>query len=327
MSGRPDEQVVAVVVAHGRAQSLDRLFATLRDQTRPPDGVVVVDSDAQPEVREVVERWRSADDRIEVRVLGRNGGSAGSFAAGLEAVLERPEATWIAAFDDDAIPAPDCLERLLDAAADLEGAGALGAVSMDEDREFAWPMFMLGTREPARSFAELEQAADGRPAVPVSELAWHALLLPVETVRRIGPPRAELFMWYEDVEYGLRLRRAGLTAYAVVRAHVQHPPPAKVIKAKVLGVPMDVPIVTPSKAYLMTRNALVVRHEYVGPRFWVVDLPLTVVRALIAIRALPGPTLTLLREALIRPMADAARGRLGPPPVSLMALDAATREP
>jgi hypothetical protein len=89
---------------------------------------------------------------------------------------------------------------------------------------------------------------------------------------------------------------------------------------------MDVPIVTPSKAYLMTRNALVVRHEYVGPRFWVIDLPLTLVRALIAIRALPGPRLALVREALLRPMADAARGRLGPPPASLTALDAAARK-
>lgn len=326
MSGPSYPQVIAVAVAHGRAESLDRVFCALRDQTRPPDGIVVVDSDAQPDVKEVLARWQAADDRMEITVLGRNGGSAGSFATGLEAVLAKPEATFIAAFDDDAIPAPDCLERLLEAAAELgDGVGAIGAVSMDEGGEFAWPMFLLDRREPVRNIAELEAAAGARRAVPVAELAWHALLLPVSTVRRVGLPRAELFMWYEDVEYGLRLRRAGLTAYAVVAAHVDHPPPARVVRATILGVPLDVPIVSPSKAYLMTRNALVVRHEYVGPKFWIVDVPLTVARALIAIRALPGPRLALLREALLRPIADAARGRMGPPPPPLVALDEATR--
>jgi rhamnopyranosyl-N-acetylglucosaminyl-diphospho-decaprenol beta-1,3/1,4-galactofuranosyltransferase len=317
--------VVAVAVAHGRAESLDRVFRALRDQTRPPDGIVVVDSDAQPDVKEVLARWQAEDERMEVTVLGRNGGSAGSFAAGLETVLAKPGATHIAAFDDDAIPAPDCLERLLEAAEDLDGeAGAIGAVSMEPGGEFAWPMFMLDRREPVRSIAELKAAAGDRRAVPVAELAWHALLLPVSTVRRVGPPRAELFMWYEDVEYGLRLRRAGLTAYAVVAAHVDHPPPKRVVRANILGVPLDVPIVSPSKAYLMTRNALVVRHEYVGPKFWVVDVPLTIVRALIAVRALPGSRLALLREVLLRPIADAARGRMGPPPPTLVALDEAT---
>jgi GT2 family glycosyltransferase len=327
VSDPSDRTVIAVAVAHGRAESLDRVFRALRDQTRPPDGIVVVDSDAQPDVKDVLARWQAEDDRMQVTVLGRNGGSAGSFAAGLEAVMAKPEATHIAAFDDDAIPAPDCLEKLLEAADELgdTGVGAIGAVSMEQSGEFAWPMFMLDRREPVRSITELEAAAGGRRAVPVAELAWHALLIPVSTVRQVGPPRAELFMWYEDVEYGLRLRRAGLTAYAVVAAYVDHPPPKRVIRANILGVPLDVPIVSPSKAYLMTRNALVVRHEYVGPKFWFVDVPLTVARALIAIRALPGSKLALLREALLRPMADAARGRMGPPPPSLVALDESTR--
>ena len=63
----------------------------------------------------------------------------------------------------------------------------------------------------------------------------------------------------------------------------------------------------------MTRNALVVRHEYVGPQFWVVDLPLAVLRGVIAAAALPGPTLRLLRRSVLRAVGDAARGRLGPP--------------
>ena len=317
-----------MVVAYSRIETLDRVLNSLRDQTRPPDAIVLVDNGALPEVRDAVHRWEAYDDGVQVVALTPNGGSAGGFTAGLEAALASPECTHVAAFDDDAIPAQDCLEKLLDAAAELgEDAGAVGAVSMEPGGGFAWPMFMLGDRQPVRTLQELEAAAGDRPAIPVAELAWHALVLPVGTVRRVGPPKKELFMWYEDVEYGLRLRRAGLTPYAVVAAHVEHPPPKRVVRADILGVPLDVPVISPSKAYLMTRNALVVRHEYIGPKFWVVDLPLTVARALIAIRALPGSRLALLRGVLLRSMADAARGRLGPPPAPLLALDEATAVP
>ena len=263
-------------------------------------------------------RWQAEDDRMEVTVLGRNGGSAGSFAAGLEAVLAKPGATHIAAFDDDAIPAPDCLERLLEAAAELgDGAGAIGAVSMDAGRRVR--VADVHARPPrAGALDRRAGGGGGEPARPCRWPSWPGTRCCCRSPPCAGSarPRAELFMWYEDVEYGLRLRRAGLTAYAVVAAHVDHPPPKRVVRATILGVPLDVPIVSPSKAYLMTRNALVVRHEYVGPKFWVVDVPLTVARALIAIRALPGPKLKLLREALLRPIADAARGRMGPPPPS-----------
>jgi hypothetical protein len=80
-------------------------------------------------------------------------------------------------------------------------------------------------------------------------------------------------------------------------------------------------VVTAAKAYLMTRNALVVRREYVS-RFWWVDMPLTLLRALIAAFALPGPRLRVLRDVVGRAVADAVRGRMGPPPAQTAALDA-----
>jgi rhamnopyranosyl-N-acetylglucosaminyl-diphospho-decaprenol beta-1,3/1,4-galactofuranosyltransferase len=313
--------VIAVAVAHARAESLERLLTALTGQTRPPDRILIVDSDAQPDVKEVLDRWR-AGGGVDVHILGHNGGSAGGFAAGLLAAAEDADGTWIAAFDDDAIPAPDCLERLLAAAgAGLASLGAVGAVSKNAEGEFAWPMYVLGRRDPLRTDEELRAFAGDKPAVAVAELAWHALVLPMATVRQLGPPRAELFMWYEDVEYGLRLRRAGLTPYVVPAASVEHPPPSEVVRGRFLGVHLDVPVVTPSKAYLMTRNALVVRHEYMGWRFWPIDMPLTLLRGLIAARALPGSTLRIGWDAIVRAVRDAARGRLGPPPAATIALD------
>ena len=195
---------------------------------------MIVDNAASPDVKAVLDEWRDTGRACGSSALSDNAGSAGGFAAGLEAALAEPGTTWIAAFDDDAIPAPDCLELLLDAAARTEQAGAVGATSMNAEGEFAWPMYVIGRRDPLRTYGELTALA-GDDRRPVFELAWHAVLFPAETVRQVGPPAAELFMWYEDVEYGLRLRRAGLTAYVVPRAEVQHPPPARVVRRRLLG--------------------------------------------------------------------------------------------
>ena len=321
MSSGVPEKVIAVVVAHRRAAKLQETLSALAGQTRPPDRIVIVDSDAQPDVKEVLERWRTVDN-VDIHVLGRNGGSAGSFAAGMHVAEKDPDAAWIAAFDDDAIPVPDCLERLFEMVDRLPDLGAVGALSKDESGEFAWPMYVLGRRDPLTHLSELHAVMGDEEFVAVAELAWHAVLLPIATLRNLGPPQADLFMWYEDVEYGLRLRRAGLTAYVVPKAAVDHPPPVGgSVSTRFLGVHLEVPVVTPSKAYLMTRNALVVRHEYMGWRFWPIDMPLTLLRGFIAARALPGPTLRILWDAVLRGVRDAARGRLGPPPAVTMALD------
>jgi hypothetical protein len=147
----------------------------------------------------------------------------------------------------------------------------------------------------------------------VAELAWHALLIPVPVIREFGGPWAELFMWYEDVEWGLRLRSAGRRLYVVPEASVTHPLPPRTVRAAFGRVVLEAPVTDRRRSYLMVRNSLVVRHRYCGRRFWFVDLPLTLARGLLVTFALPGSRLAALRDVMGRGVLDAVRGRLGPP--------------
>lgn len=309
------QHVAAVVVANARVSSLEEVLTALREQTRPPDSVLIVDSQATPEVRALLDLAGAADD-VGVLVLGRNGGSAGSFKAGLEAAASNGGVDFVVAFDDDAVPAPDCLALLLEAARALPRAGAVGATSRTPDGRLAWGLYVDvdgGLRRVADHDA-LRAAAAGREAVPVTELAWHALLIPSAVIHELGGPWADLFMWYEDVEYGLRLRAAGRPMYVVPAAAVTHPPPPRTIRRRVFGVSIEGPVTDRRRAYLMVRNSLVVRHRYCGRRFWWVDLPLTLARGLVVALALDGSRLGALRDVMGRGSLDAVRGRLGPPP-------------
>jgi GT2 family glycosyltransferase len=112
------------------------------------------------------------DPTIEILRPGWNVGPAGGYAIGFREALRRgADRVWV--LDDDAIPDPDCLEELLRAGADV-------AVPRQRRAE--------GSQE---------------------WLPWVGGLFDAQWVERVGTPREDYFIWSEDYEYVLRLRRAG----------------------------------------------------------------------------------------------------------------------
>ena len=206
------ERVAAVVVARERVASLEALFTALDAQTRPPDELVVVDSDATPEVRALLDGVEAGGARI-VR-LGENRGSAGGFAAGMNAVAGDGRSTlaWTLERRRRA-PALDCLELLLRAYERVPEAGAVGALSCDPGGTLAWPLNLADGARRVHTVAEVEAAvAAGSDAVwRLRARLASRLSAPVSVIQRVGVPSRELFMWYEDVrDCGMRLRHAGL---------------------------------------------------------------------------------------------------------------------
>ena len=318
-------RVAALVLARVRTTELAEVIAAVQGQTRPPEEILILDNASEPPVKELLARLSAADERIEILPSERNLGSAGGFAAGAAHLAERDDLDYLWMLDDDAVPDLDVLETLLEVAPGLEDLGGVGPVSGMPGAELAWQINVVGRDEPVTTASELRRVAGDRRALAVRELAWHAMLVPIGVIRRLGPPRADLFHWYEDVEWGLRLRRAGLREYVVPTLAVRHPPPPQLIEFHVGRVMIDVPLDNPTKSYLLVRNSLVVRHEYAGRRFWWTDLPLTLLRSLVLALKLPGPRLRILRHVLVRGVVDAVRGRMGPPPPAVVALTEETR--
>ena len=90
------------------------------------------------------------------------------------------------------------------------------------------------------------------------------MLVTRELVMRIGLPRAEFFIWGDDVEYLWRAKEAGARTATVVDATVHHPSVGD------LGTPMMFGRTTynhsPSdlKHYCMARNNLLNLRQYSG---------------------------------------------------------------
>jgi rhamnopyranosyl-N-acetylglucosaminyl-diphospho-decaprenol beta-1,3/1,4-galactofuranosyltransferase len=309
-----------MVLARDRPGPTQRTLDALLAQQPPPDHVVLIDNDGTPEVREVLDRAAAAHPSAEVLHLVENRGCAGGFEAGLERLLARTDVDFICGFDDDATPLPGCLAALVRAAQTLPDVGAVGAVSHDVTGTLAWPMLVLGEQEPVTDVEGVHALAARRDTLPVHNLAWHGLMFPVPALRRVGVVWGDLWLQYEDIELGMRIRKAGLNSYLVPDAECHHPPPPPSRAIRILGRQIDVTAQSAAKEYLTLRNGLVVRRRHDGLRFWYGTGPFVLLRGLLSSLALDVPKTAALRHVFLQGVADAVRGRLGPPPRATQAL-------
>jgi rhamnopyranosyl-N-acetylglucosaminyl-diphospho-decaprenol beta-1,3/1,4-galactofuranosyltransferase len=256
-----DRRIAAVVVTFNRLELLQRLIPRLAGTTGL-DEILVIDNascDGTPEwLRAQVE---TSAVPVHTRRSAENTGGAGGFHDGLAWAVERgADLVWL--MDDDGLPDPDCLDRL------LEREGALdfwGPVVVDEgdDARLVFPIRLPGGAKVVRAMTDAQAAArDGVIADVV--IPFNGVLITRDLVQQIGLPRAEFFIWGDDVEYLWRARRAGARTGTVVDARVRHP------AVGALGTPMAFGRTTyndtPSdlKHYCMARNNLLNLTEYGG---------------------------------------------------------------
>lgn len=127
-------RVTAVIATRDGAAFLPRTLEALTGQSRPVDRFIGVDAASRDESADLLRSHLPADATI---VTTTAHGFGHSVAAGLDAGLEptdAPAEEWIWLIHDDAAPATDALEKLLDAVEASPSVTIAGCKQLDADR-------------------------------------------------------------------------------------------------------------------------------------------------------------------------------------------------
>ena len=189
-----DPVILAIVLTYCAPRSLARCLEGIDRQTRPPDGLLVVDNTGPP--LSAVELSGAGSCPRRVVRTGENLGPAGGHARGLAEFLADGRWTHAWVMDDDCVPEPDSLAWLVDRSQSLP------------ERSLVLPTWLDGHTK------EVENAP-----------AWCGFLVSRPAVELVGLPRAELFWWCEDTEYlQYRMPRQGVVVVRERDARVWHWP-------------------------------------------------------------------------------------------------------
>ena len=202
-------RVFGVLLTYHRQVLFTEMLRKICAQQRVPDCLVVVDNEASDETEDISRRFqKSCPESHWVHLRSpENLGSAGGWAWGMETVLDLAnDRDWVLTLDDDNPPEHEGLFRQMFAFAETqkEREPKLGAVGIVGAR-FNWRTGNLVRLhdEELKGPVSVDYLGNG-----------HMAMYSVGMIRDIGPFRRELFFGHTEVEFGLRMRRAGYQALA-----------------------------------------------------------------------------------------------------------------
>ena len=268
------QRVCAVVVTYNRKELLAGCLDALLGQSYSLDRLLVVDNASTDGTEQLLhERGYLRDGRLEHLRLAENRGGAGGFHEGFKRALAlQPD--WIWAMDDDGLAAPDCLERLIEAAAsDFRGPLVLARERMEDpaNDELAFPAEVDHDGAPLRLRTRRDAEQVAREAVVTGFASvFNGVLIHRRAAQRIGLPDEKFFIWGDEWDYVFRARRAGIPLTTVLSALYWHPRD-RADRAKIHfgGTEYEVPCADSAfRNYLLIRNHAYLAYRYRGIAAW-----------------------------------------------------------
>lgn len=255
--------VVAVVLTYNRKELVKKCLQGILRQSQPIDAIVLVDNCSTDGTRDALQDESYFSDLIHYIYLEENVGSAGGFFIGLQYAYEHGF-DWFWVMDDDAIPTPDALKNLFLHTIELYSAKLGGLISF----QTSWTMESLRYRLPRSMLESLIYGLScpiktrAGSLIPIDHCSLVCFLIPRTIVGDIGLPRKDLYFYSDDLDYTLRIRKAGYHLFIVPNSIVDH-------QSKIVSLSTNKKAIMTDKLrwYYLYRNhiATIIAHrEYIG---------------------------------------------------------------
>lgn len=284
------ETVAAVVVTYNRKELLAECLDGLLRQTRPVDALFIVDNastdgtteylkerafipnvpDTKSESAEIHSFLFSKTDggeKIDVFYLRtpQNTGGAGGFYEGVKRSYEMGY-DWLWLMDDDAEAESDALEILLKFHG-VDDLSALAGLKISPENRvltrhrgyFQFDDFFPRIVRPIQ-LADIE----GKEILEIDHASFVGILISRKAIEKVGYPKKEFFIHYDDVEFCARLRSVG-NILLVPGSRIIHKEPENIdrVMKRLLWIPYEiVPFEKLWIRYYHARNLVWLKRKY-----------------------------------------------------------------
>lgn len=208
-----DLKVAAVIVTFNKLDFLQECLGAIRAQSTPVSHIIVVDNHSSDGTQDYLAKQ---EDLLVLRT-DNNLGGAGGFNAGMKQFMNQTQddAVWI--MDDDTIPVPTTLEKML---AGGQKAGDYGFLCSNVKWTDDSPALMNIPNVNKTGWNLIAE----KGLINVASCSFVSVMIPRKVVQAIGYPISDFFIWGDDFEYTLRITTTKLKAngYFVADSIVIH---------------------------------------------------------------------------------------------------------
>lgn len=234
-----NDTIAAVVVTFNRKNLLINCLESIRSQTRVPEAIFIIDNlsmDGTPNcllenkyiselpiiegnsnqiIRTTISSLHKSNHEIEIIYVRKfkNDGGAGGFYEGMKQSFELGF-DWLWLMDDDGIPDSSQLEELISftTAKKMKYSNAL-VLDRDNNDRLAFVIKGYNAISDIKEMKFIENYAS----------SFNGTLISREIISDIGMIKREMFIWGDELEYNLRVRKNGYKIGTVISAIHYHP--------------------------------------------------------------------------------------------------------
>lgn len=251
-------KICALIVTYNRSQLLCRCISHLLMQDYPFD-IFIYDNHSSENTLDVLKEEKLIRDNVTYFYADSNTGGSGGFHNGMKMLIGKGyDALWL--MDDDGYPInSNTLSAIISKWNDLGCPDGLfnSLVVCNEDTLSL--TFSLDREYDGKLM--IKRANDGLLEDLVSP--FNGTFVTAGVVKKIGYPIKEFFVYGDETEYTLRLKKAGFKEYTVVNSLYFHP--QRVIKTKsILGFKIACGAEPLWKDYCSARNTMYYYKMYFG---------------------------------------------------------------
>jgi len=213
------EKIAAVVVTYNRKDLLKECLDALFNQTRPLDSIILIDNASTDGTLEFLKEKGYLDNsKLDYVRLPENTGGAGGFHEGVKRGYEKGY-DWLWLMDDDTISEKNSLEYLLEIAflnLNINIGFLCSKVLWTDETPHKMNLPQINPFVNKIPFNIFE----GYEILLVNSCSFVSVLIKKDIIKEVGLPIKDFFIWADDVDFSLRIKREREKVYYISDAKI-----------------------------------------------------------------------------------------------------------